>query len=266
VTIILIGCIFEKSKLNNLSPTFVFPNCMTTIRTILTISLFFACTLGKAQFISEISGGIGTNGLSATLTHQLSKKLIFGETFTAQNWKPSLFASPFNREGLAIMHLKFLQTGIFLRWHPNGEEHMYGYQKTGLYFTGGVFYKFNDDWITTSSYYAKRRRKIPNTNEVFYQTGSIILNNFTNQIQPFLGLGYNLLGNDSKVTLQFEGGISFHGKPDGFVSTTGDMEILDVDVLRLRKLHRNLLGFPFFQLHIGYNYYDIHNSAFPTRF
>jgi hypothetical protein len=253
-------------KLNILSPTFVFPNCMPPFRTILTLALFFVCTSGRAQFISEISGGIGTNGLSATVTHQLNKKLIFGETVTAQNWKPSWFASPFNRTGLAIMHLKFLQTGFFLRWHPNGEEHMYGYQKTGLYLTGGVFYKFNDDWLSTSAFYAKRKLRDTVNNIVYYQTGEIKLNTFTNRIQPYFGLGFNLLGNDSKVTLQFEGGISIHGKPDGFVSTTGDIEIQDVDIRRLQKLHRILMGFPFFQLHIGYNYYDVHNVAFPTRF
>ncbi len=239
---------------------------MSPFRTILTLSLFFVCTSGRAQFISEISGGIGTNGISATITHQLTKKLVFGETASIMNWKPSWFASPFNREGLAIMRLKFAQAGLFLRWHPKGEEHMYGYQKTGLYFTGGVFYKFNDDWLTTSAYYAKRKRKNPDTGEVYYQTGSIILNTFTNQIQPFVGMGYNILGNDSKVTLQFEGGISFHGKPDGFVSTKGEIDVLTVDVLRLEKLHRYLLAFPFFQLNIGYNYYDIHNETFPTRF
>jgi hypothetical protein len=79
-------------------------------------------------------------------------------------------------------------------------------------------------------------------------------------------MGYNILGNDSKVTLQFEGGLSFHGKPDGFVSTKGEIDVLTVDVLRLEKLHRYLLAFPFFQLNIGYNYYDIHNETFPTRF
>ena len=239
---------------------------MFSIRTILTISLFFAFTSSRAQMISEISGGIGTNGLSATLTHQLSKKLILGETFTAQNWKPSLFASPFNRDGLAIMHLKFLQAGVFLRWHPNGEEHMYGYQKTGFYLTGGIFYKFNNDWLTTSAFYAKRRLKKPGTQEVYYQTGSIVLNTFTNQIQPFVGFGYNLLGNDSKVTLQFEGGISYHGKPDGYVSSIGEMDIQISDVYRLQKQQRYLWAFPFFQLNIGYNYYDIHNETFPTRF
>ncbi|MEN9950307.1 MAG: hypothetical protein RLY85_1059 [Bacteroidota bacterium] len=239
---------------------------MTTIRTILTISLFFAYTTGKAQFISEISGGIGTNGLSATLTHQLSKKLIFGETFTAQYWKPSVNADFINRNGLAIMTLKFLQTGAFLRWHPNGEEHMYGYQKTGLYLTAGAFYKFNDNWFTTTTYFAKRKRKRPDTGEVFYQTGAVEMNLVTNRIQPFVGMGFNLLGNDSKVTLQFEGGLSFHGRPDGFITTTGDVEIILEDRLRMEKLKRNFLGFAFFQLHVGYNYYDIHNSAFPTRF
>lgn len=261
-----------RHSINSIHPKtinllFLFPLFgLLPFRTIITILLFFTCTTGKAQFISEISGGIGTNGLSATLTHQLNKKLILGETASIMNWKPSVYGSFINREGTAIMHLKFAQAGVFLRWHPNGEEHMYGYQKTGLYLTGGVFYKFNDDWLTTSAYYAKRRRRKPDTQEVYYQTGSIILNTYTNQVQPFIGMGYNLLGNDSKMTLQFEGGISFHGKPDGFVSTKGNIDILEIDVLRLEKLHRYLLAFPFFQLHVGYNYYDIHNETFPTRF
>jgi hypothetical protein len=238
---------------------------MKTIQTILFAFLLCAVTAPKAQFIKEIAAGIGTNGLSASVNHSLGKKWLLGESFSVMNWKPSSFGSPFNREGLAIMHLKYLQTGIFLRWHPYGKATMFGYQKTGLYLTGGVFYKFNDDWLTTSAYYAKRRLKDTARN-VYYQTGEIKLNTFTQRIQPFVGVGFRIFGKETKLSLQFEGGISFHGKPDGFVSTTGNMDIQEVDILRLEKLHRYLLGFPFFQLNLVYNNADIYKSAFTTKF
>ena len=238
---------------------------MKTIRTILFALLLFAVTAPKAQFIRDVAAGIGTNGLSASITHPLGNKWFLGESFSVMNWKPSSFGSPFNREGLAIMHLKYLQTGIFLRWHPYGKETMFGYQKTGLYLTGGLFYKFNDDWLTTSAYYAERRLKDTARN-VYFQTGEIKLNTFTQRIQPFVGMGFRIFGKDTKLSLQFEGGISFHGKPDGFVSTTGDMDIQEVDILRLEKLHRYLLGFPFFQLNLVYNNADIYKSAFTTKF
>jgi len=239
---------------------------MKTVRIILfTISL---CSVSRAdaQFIQEIAAGIGTNGLSTSITHPLGNKWFLGESFSVMNWKPSTFGSPFNRNGLAIMHLNFKQAGIFLRWHPFGKETLYGYQKTGLYLTGGVFYKFNDDWITTSAFYAKRRLKISNTDSVYYQTGEIKLNTYTQRIQPFVGMGFRIWGKDTKLSLQFEGGISFHGKPDGFVSSTNNMDITLSDVLRLEKLHRYLLGFPFFQLHLVYNNADIYKSAFTTKF
>jgi hypothetical protein len=238
---------------------------MKTTRTILFALLLCAVTAPKAQFIKEIAAGIGTNGLSASVTHSLGNKWLLGESFSVMNWKPSSFGSPFNREGLAIMHLKYLQTGIFLRWHPYGKETMYGYQQNRLYLTGGILYKFNDDWLTTSSYYAKRRLKDTARN-VYFQTGEIKLNTFTQRIQPFVGIGFKILGKETKLSLQFEGGISFHGKPDGFVSTTGDIDIQEIDILRLEKLHRYLLGFPFFQLNLVYNNADIYKSAFTTKF
>jgi hypothetical protein len=181
------------------------------------------------------------------------------------NWKPSTFGSLINRDGLAILHLKYLQTGIFLRWHPYGKATMFGYQKTGLYLTGGLFYKFNDDWLTTSAYYAERRLKDTARN-VYFQTGEIKLNTFTQRIQPFVGVGFRILGKETKLSIQFEGGISFHGKPDGFVSTTGDIDIQAVDIGRLEQLHKYLLGFPFLQLNLVYNNADIYKSAFTTKF
>jgi len=239
---------------------------MKTTRTILFALLLCAVTATKAQFIREIAAGIGTNGLSASVNHSLGKKWLLGESFSVMNWKPSTFGSPFNRNGLAIMHLKFVQTGIFLRWHPFGKETMYGYQKKGLYLTGGVFYKFNDDWITTSAFYAKRRLKINNTDSVYYQTGEIKLNTYTQRIQPFVGMGFRILGKDTKLSLQFEGGISFHGKPDGFVTSTNNIDITISDISRLEKLHRYLIGFPFFQLNLVYNNADIYKSPFTTKF
>jgi hypothetical protein len=239
---------------------------MKTTRTILFALLLCAVTAPKAQFIREIEAGIGTNGLSASVNHSLGKKWFLGESFSVMNWKPSTYGSFINREGLAIMHLKYSQAGVFLRWYPYGKETIYGYQKTGLYLTGGFFYKFNDDWLTTSAFYAKRRLKNTDTDSVYYQTGEIKLNTFTQRIQPFAGIGFRIFGKDTKLSLQFEGGISFHGKPDGFVSTTGDMDIQEVDILRLEKLHRYLLGFPFFQLHVVYNNADIYKSAFTTKF
>jgi len=242
---------------------------LTTLKTIRTILLtVLLCTISRAnaQFIQEIAAGIGTNGLSASIKHPLSNKWFIGESFSVMNWKPSTYGSPINRVGLAIMHLKFMQTGVFLRWHPYGQETMFGYQKTGLYLTGGIFYKFNDDWLTTSAYYAKRRLKDTTIDLVYYQTGEIKLNTFTQRIQPFVGVGFKIWGKDSKLSLQFEGGISFHGKPDGFVSTTGNMDIQEIDVLRLEKLHRYLLGFPFFQLNLVFNNTDIYKSAFTTNF
>jgi hypothetical protein len=239
---------------------------MKTLRTILFTFLLFAVTTAKAQFIQEIAAEIGTNGLGATIIHPLSQKLFLGESFSVMNWKPSTYGSPFNRNGLAIMHLNFKQAGIFLRWHPFSKETIYGNEKTGFYLTGGVFYKFNDDWITTSAFYAKRRLKIINTDSVYYQTGEIKLNTYTQRIQPFVGTGFRIWGKDTKLSLQFEGGISFHGKPDGFVSSTINMDITSYDVLRLEKLHRYLLGFPFFQLHLVYNNAVIYKSAFTTKF
>lgn len=175
------------------------------------------------------------------------------------NWKPSTYGSPFNRNGLAIMHLKYNQAGIFLRWHPFGKETLFGsYMNDALYLTGGIFYKSNDDWLTTSAYYAKRRLRDTTLDLVYYQTGEIKLNTFTQRIQPYVGVGLKVWGKETKVSLQFEGGISFHGKPDGFVSTTGDIDIQIVDVLRLEKLHRYLLIFPFFQLNLTYNNRDIY--------
>jgi hypothetical protein len=239
---------------------------MKAIRTILFTFLLFAVTTTKAQFIQEIAAGIGTNGLDATIIHPLSQKLFLGESFSVMNWKPSTFGSPFNRNGLAIMHLNFKQAGIFLRWHPFGKETMYGYQKTGLYLIGGIFYKFNDDWITTSALYINRKLRYADTDSFYYKTGEIKLNTFTQRVQPFVGMGFRIWGKDTKLSLQFEGGISFHGKPDGFVSTTGNMDIIKVDILRLEKLHRYLLGFPFFQLHLVYNNADIYKSASTTKF
>ena len=238
---------------------------MKTLRTILFTFLLFVVTTAKAQFIQEIAAGIGTNGLSASVNHSLGKKWLLGESFSVMNWKPSTYGSPVNREGLAIMHLKYLQTGIFLRWHPYGKATMFGYQKTGIYLTAGLFYKFNDDWLTTSAYYAERRLKDTARN-VYFQTGEIKLNTFTQRIQPFVGVGFRIFGKETKFSLQFEGGISFHGKPDGFVSTTGNMDIQEVDILRLEKLHRYLLGFPFFQLNLVYNNADIYKSPFTTKF
>ena len=239
---------------------------MKTIQTILFAFLLCAVTAPKAQFIKEIAAGIGTNGLSASVNHSIGKKWLLGESFSVMNWKPSTFGSPFNRNGLAIMHLKFVQTGIFLRWHPFGKETMYGYQKTGLYLIGGIFYKFNDDWITTSAFYAKRKLRNDDTDSVYYQTGEIKLNTYTQRIQPFVGMGFRILGKDTKLSLQFEGGISFHGKPDGFVTSANNIDITISDIARLEKLHRYLLGFPFFQLHLVYNNADIYKSAFTTKF
>ncbi len=226
---------------------------MKTVHTILLAFLLCAVTAPKAQFIQEAAVGIGTNGLSATVTHPLGNKWFLGESFSVMNWKPSTFGSPFNRNGLAIMHLKYNQASVFLRLHPFSKETIYGDQQTGFYVTGGVFYKFNDDWLTTSSYYAKRRLRDTTIDLVYYQTGEIKLNTFTQRIQPYVGMGFRIWGKDTRLSLQFEGGISFHGKPDGFVSTTGDIDILEIDILRLEKLHRYLLGFPFFQLHLVYN-------------
>jgi hypothetical protein len=239
---------------------------MKTIQTILFAFLLCAVTAPKAQFIREIAAGIGTNGLSASVNHSLGKKWFLGESFSVMNWKPSTYGSPFNRNGLAIMHLNFKQAGIFLHWHPRGRETMYGYQKTGLYLSGGLFYKFNDDWLTTSAYYAKRVIRDTINDITGYQTGEIKLNTFTQRIQPFVGMGFKIWGKDSKLSLQFEGGISFHGKPDGFVSTTGNIDIQEIDILRLEKLHRYLLGFPFFQLQLVFNNTDTYKSAFTTNF
>jgi hypothetical protein len=232
---------------------------MKTTRTILFTLLLCAVTAPKAQFIREIEAGIGTNGLGATIIHPLSQKLFLGESFSVMNWKPSTFGSPFNRNGLAIMHLNFKQAGIFLRWHPFGKETMYGYQKKGLYLTGGVFYKFNDDWLTTSAFYAERKFSDPISNTIKTQTGEIILNTYTQRLQPFIGGGVDLLKKDSRINLKIEGGISFHGKPDGFVSTRGELDILVFDIFRLEKLHQYLIGFPFFQLHLGYNFGNSNN-------
>jgi serine/threonine protein kinase len=151
---------------------------MKTTRTILFALLLCAVTAPKAQFIKEIAAGIGTNGLSASVNHSLGKKWFLGESFSVMSWKPSTYGSFINREGLAIMHLKYSQAGVFLRWYPYGKETIYGYQKTGLYLTGGFFYKFNDDWLTTSAFYAKRRLKNTDTDSVYYQTGEIKLIDF----------------------------------------------------------------------------------------
>jgi hypothetical protein len=255
-------------KLQNTSNTsfLFFYTLMPKIHTILLAIVLHAFTTPKAQIISEISGGIGINGISATITQHLSSKFTVGESISYMNWKPSWYTTPLQVKGLAVMHLRFTQAAFFLRWHPNGKSDMYGFQKKGFYLASGVFYKFNDDWITTSVYYEKRKRKNTITKAIFYETGSIIHNNFTSKIQPFIGMGFNLLGNDSKFTLQIEGGISYNGKPSGYVSSEGTIEILPVDTRRMNKVHSNLLAFPFIQIHLGYNYDDIHGDFLSTKF
>ena len=151
----------------------------------------------------------------------------------------------------ALTDMKTLMAAVGYEWYPFVGNNVRGKFAKSLKLKGGVYYLDNPDY----KFDAFLKDEVRWGDVVFTadEVGSVATKVQTNNVQPFLGFGYDTFYSGKRINLVVEGGVSYHGRPSVLMDATN---MLRPTVSQAPILENNLDGYrymPFLQISLQYN-------------
>jgi hypothetical protein len=172
----------------------------------------FAFIASQAQ-TQIIHAQVGTTGIGFGYQIPISSKVSAYTSLNYMKAAPSLLLKGSDNQYRVRGTADFMQFEMAVKWYPNAYETSYGETNTGRFFVkGGLALRNTGEYQLNSDF---QNVKSGNTFDPFDpKTKSQVYAINTALVQPFAIVGYQLLREDSPWTLEIEGGLTYHGRPE----------------------------------------------------
>ncbi|MFN5913764.1 MAG: hypothetical protein ACK43J_05165, partial [Chitinophagaceae bacterium] len=184
----------------------------------------------------------GTTGLGISLQNQFHPKLAVGISTHYVNFDKTFFTLLYNKITSIKTNTSSFHGELFLKWFPMGLNYFSDYDHNRFWIKAGVAMRSNPTYVGRTSLWESFQ--FGDFNFSPEEVGTINMEVFTQQFQPFISSGYTVI-DSYRFHLGAEAGAFFHGTPNAKMSATG---ILHNNALNESQLQENVSGFKFFPL------------------
>ena len=211
------------------------------------LALFFYSTVNGQLNNSLLLSG-GSNGFGFSVQHQSSAKLAFGVSGNSLNASTKLFHYFAGQIIKTKASTNSLQAEAFVKWFPMGQDYFGDYERNRLYLRAGAAFREDPTYFGSTSFWDKFEfGDFVLTDE---QIGSVDMKITTNRIQPFAGVGYNII-NSYRFAVSAEAGSFYHGTPTMKVTASGILQSNVMNEAQLNKIVSTINFLPYLRVEAG---------------
>ena len=211
------------------------------------IALLITTTVNGQLNNSLLLSG-GSNGFGFSLQRQVSAKLAFGVSGNSLNASTKLFHYFAGKIIKTKASTHSLQAEAFVKWYPMGQDYFGDYERNRLYVRAGAALREDPTYNGSTSFWDKFEfGEFVLTQD---QIGSVDMKITTNKIQPFAGLGYNII-NSYRFAVSAEAGSFYHGTPSMKVTATGILQSNAMNEARLNEIVSTVKFLPYLRIEAG---------------
>lgn len=190
----------------------------------------------------------GSNGYGFSLQRQINAKLAFGVSGNSINASTKLFHYFAGKIIKTKATTNSLQAEAFVKWYPLGMDFAGDYERNRLFLRAGAAYREDPTYNGSTSFWDKFEfGDFVLTDD---QIGSVDMKITTNKIQPFAGLGYNII-NSYRFAISAEAGSFFHGTPSMKVTASGILQSNAMNEERLNEIVSTVKFLPYLRIEAG---------------
>lgn len=215
------------------------------------IIFFFALIISSTvngQLTNSFLLSGGSNGFGFSLQRQASAKLAFGVSGNSLNASTKLFHYFAGKIIKTKASTNSLQAEAFVKWFPLGQDYFGDYERTRLYVRAGVALREDPTYNGSTSFWDKFEfGDFVLTQD---QIGTVDMKITTNKIQPFAGLGYNII-NSYRFAVSAEAGSFYHGTPSMKVTASGILQSNAMNEARLNEIVSTVKFLPYLRIEAG---------------
>lgn len=214
--------------------------------------LFFIALLITTTVNGQLSNSLllsgGSNGYGFSLQRQVGAKLAFGVSGNSINASTKLFHYFAGKIIKTKASTNSLQAEAFVKWFPLGQDYFGDYERNRLYVRAGAALREDPTYSGSTSFWDKFEfGDFVLTQD---QIGSVDMKITTNKIQPFAGLGYNII-NSYRFAVSAEAGSFFHGTPQMKVTASGILQSNAMNEAQLNEIVSTVKFLPYMRIEAG---------------
>lgn len=231
-------------------------NAQTEVREAFYQDTLTTANHGDMWSVSWVGGGKAAQGIliyetGAQLAFSLAKGHRLRLELLTRNSTPDFTFKWGAYDLKALTEMNTLMAAVSYEWFPFVGTTPRGKFARALKLKGGLYFLNNPDYVFDAFMVDEVR-----WGDVVFTTeeiGSVKTTIVTQQVQPFLGFGYDTFYAGKKINLGLEAGLNYHGKPEVRMEATN---MLRPTASQAPILENNLDGYrfmPFVQLNLQYN-------------
>jgi hypothetical protein len=227
-------------------------------------TLFTLCLipflLVKGQAENDFNVKMGITGFGVGYERELNTKLSAKASISYLNVAPSFFFKGSINQHRVKALFNFAQLELAAKWYPKAKTSGYGITSSNRFFIiGGLLLRDNGNYFFYSDYQRLSPGNSFNKNDTL--TGRLNFKLNINVLQPFLGIGHEIIPKDHKWSFSIEAALSYHGTsptiPNVNFYETGKIKLFEnqfnrwVQVPNIIKL---LKVYPQLNVNFGYRF------------
>ncbi|MEY2836017.1 MAG: hypothetical protein RLZZ557_1679 [Bacteroidota bacterium] len=172
----------------------------------------FALFASQAQ-TQILHAQVGTTGVGLGYQIPISSNISAYTSLNYMKAAPSLLLKGSDNQYRVKGIADFMQFEMAVKWHPNAYETSYGETNSGRFFVkAGLALRNTGEYQLNSDFQDKRPGNAFDPLDTKTKSQVYAIN--TALVQPFALVGWQLLNEESPWTLEIEGGITYHGRPE----------------------------------------------------
>lgn len=215
-------------------------------------TIFFIALLITTSVNGQLNNSLllsgGSNGFGFSLQRQASAKFAFGVSGNSLNASTKLFHYFAGKIIKTKAITNSLQAEAFVKWFPMGQDYFGDYERNRLFVRAGAAFREDPTYFGSTSFWDKFEfGDFVLTDD---QIGSVNMKITTNKIQPFAGVGYNII-NSYRFAVSAEAGSFYHGTPSMKVTATGILQSNEMNEARLNEIVSTVKFLPYLRLEAG---------------
>jgi len=214
--------------------------------------IFFIALLITTSVNGQLNNSLllsgGSNGFGFSIQRQTSAKFAFGVSGNRLNASTKLFHYFAGKIIKTKAITNSLQAEAFVKWFPMGQDYFGDYERNRLFVRTGAAFREDPTYFGSTSFWDKFEfGDFVLTDD---QIGSVNMKITTNKIQPFAGVGYNII-NSYRFAVSAEAGSFYHGTPSMKVTATGILQSNEMNEARLNEIVSTVKFLPYLRLEAG---------------
>ena len=215
-------------------------------------TIFFIALLITTSVNGQLNNSLllsgGSNGFGFSIQRQTSAKFAFGVSGNSLNASTKLFHYFAGKIIKTKAITNSLQAEAFVKWFPMGQDYFGDYERNRLFVRAGAAFREDPTYLGSTSFWDKFEfGDFVLTDD---QIGSVNMKITTNKIQPFAGVGYNII-NSYRFAVSAEAGSFYHGTPSMKVTATGILQSNEMNEARLNEIVSTVKFLPYLRLEAG---------------